>query len=119
MSDDGRSDPFDGPLFEALLSRPISVDRPRGSRHPRFPEVIYPIDYGYLDLRSVDGEGLDVFIGSLPGRSVTGVILCLDLPKQELEPKILISCTTQEIAMVRRFLEEQLHLLVWSSSDAS
>lgn len=115
MDDQSSRDSFQGPLFRELLSRPVRLDRPRGSRHPRFPSVVYPIDYGYIDLKSVDGEGLDVFVGSLPDRAVTGVVLCLDMMKQELEPKVLISCSAEEIATVRRFLEDELHLLIWSS----
>ena len=26
-----------------------TIDRPLGSRHPRYPEMIYPINYGYAD----------------------------------------------------------------------
>ena len=26
----------------------IVIDRPKGSRHPRYPELVYPVDYGYL-----------------------------------------------------------------------
>lgn len=25
------------------------VDRPLGSTHPNFPDMIYPINYGYVD----------------------------------------------------------------------
>ena len=27
----------------------IIIDRPKGSAHPRYPQVIYPLDYGYLE----------------------------------------------------------------------
>ena len=119
MGEKGFNTSFEGPLFRELLSRPVRLDRPKGSRHPRFPSIVYPVDYGYVDLKSVDGEGLDVFVGTLPEHRVTGVILCLDLMKQELEPKVLISCTSEEIGIVRNFLEQELHMLVWSSSDAA
>ena len=39
----------------------IVIDRPRGSAHPRYPDVIYPLDYGYLaGTRAADGDGIDV-----------------------------------------------------------
>ncbi len=34
----------------------LVIDRPAGSRHPRYPEVQYPLDYGYLQ-GSHAGEG--------------------------------------------------------------
>lgn len=27
----------------------IVIDRPKGTAHPRFPDFIYKIDYGYLE----------------------------------------------------------------------
>ncbi|MBE9475248.1 MAG: inorganic pyrophosphatase, partial [Chloroflexi bacterium] len=42
----------------------IVVDRPKGTAHPQFPEMIYPLDYGYLKgTTSTDGGGLDVWVG--------------------------------------------------------
>lgn len=45
----------------AATSRPV-VDHPRGTPHPRYGEVIYPLDYGYLDV-----AGRDVVDGSRRG----------------------------------------------------
>ena len=25
----------------------VIIDRPKGSRHPQFPNIVYPLDYGY------------------------------------------------------------------------
>ena len=39
----------------------IVIDRPKESVHPRFPDFIYRVDYGYLkDTSSMDGAGIDV-----------------------------------------------------------
>lgn len=52
-------------LDELLATSKIVIDRPKGSCHPRFPEIVYQLDYGYLDATtSTDGEGLDVWLGS-------------------------------------------------------
>ena len=42
----------------------IVIDRPKGTAHPRFPDFIYKIDYGYLEnTSSMDQGGIDgVFI---------------------------------------------------------
>lgn len=75
----------------------IIIDRPRGTAHPRFPEFIYPHDYGYLKgTQAVDGGGIDVWVGSLPRQTVTGIICTVDLTKKDAEIKILIGCTPEE-----------------------
>ena len=50
------------PLFWQALDRlftslPLRIDRPKGSSHPKFPEMIYPLDYGYLEgFSAIDGR---------------------------------------------------------------
>ena len=51
--------------FSKLTGTKVSgqVDRPIGSRHPRHPDMIYPINYGYVDgVFASDGEEQDVYI---------------------------------------------------------
>jgi inorganic pyrophosphatase len=38
-------------LDELLATSRLVIDRPKGTRHPRYPEVIFPLDYGYLAAR--------------------------------------------------------------------
>lgn len=44
----------------------IKIDRPLGSRHPRFADLVYPVNYGYIPgVWSEDGEALDgIFVGN-------------------------------------------------------
>lgn len=75
----------------------INVDRPKGSAHPRYPEFLYPLDYGYLEgTTSGDGAGVDVGLGSLPEQQLTAVICTVDLMKREVEMKLLLGCTREE-----------------------
>jgi inorganic pyrophosphatase len=75
----------------------VVVDRPKGSVHPRLPTLIYPLDYGFLSgTSSGDGHGVDVWIGSLKRRRVTGVVCTVDLSKRDAEVKILLNCTRAE-----------------------
>jgi inorganic pyrophosphatase len=75
----------------------VVVDRPKGTAHPRLPSLIYPLDYGYLTgLRSGDGDGVDVWIGSLKRQAITGVICTVDLGKRDTEVKLLLGCTRAE-----------------------
>ncbi len=51
---------------QLVREHPIVIDRPRGSRHPRYPAVVYPLDYGYLDgTTAIDGGGVDCWRGRL------------------------------------------------------
>lgn len=78
----------------------IVIDRPRGSAHPRYPDFIYPVDYGYLkNTASMDGGGIDVWLGTGDG-GVNAVICTVDLLKKDSEIKILIGCTREETAAI-------------------
>lgn len=79
----------------------IIIDRPRGTAHPRYPDFIYPLDYGYLAATSSsDHDGIDLWRGSLPEARVTGVIVTIDLHKRDSEIKILLGCTHDEMLML-------------------
>ena len=83
-------------LDQLITDNKLCVDRPKGSPHPNYPSLVYPLDYGYLEnTRSADGDGLDVWIGSL-NTKVTGIICTLDLQKRDAEIKLLLGCTSHE-----------------------
>lgn len=84
-------------LDTLVATSELVLDRPRGTPHPRYPDFTYPYDYGYLaGTRSGDGQGIDAWIGSLPERSVTGIIYTVDLHKRDAEIKLLLGCTPEE-----------------------
>ena len=78
----------------------IIIDRPKGSRHPKYPNFIYPVDYGYLEnTSSMDGGGIDVWKGT-NGDKIDAVICTVDLLKKDSEIKILIGCSEKEKQLV-------------------
>lgn len=87
-------------LDELVRSSEIVIDRPRGSAHPRYPDLIYRVDYGYLrDTASMDGSGIDVWVGT--GEKKIDAIMCtVDLMKRDSEIKLLIGCTEEEKQIV-------------------
>ena len=100
---------------EMVRTHRIVIDRPGGSAHPRYPDIIYPLDYGFLEGTSaLDGDGVDCWVGSLPGSSLTGVIVTVDGFKQDTELKWLIGCTAQEMnrALATHRSEHQAALLI-------
>ena len=85
----------------------IVVDRPLGSSHPTVPEAIYPVAYGYLKgTVATDGEGIDIWLGSLEPKSITGVVCTLDLRKRDAEVKLLLGCTSGEENQILSFLNQ-------------
>ena len=93
---DGYNEDFWKALDELVSNSEIVIDRPRGSAHPRFPNFIYKVDYGYLkNTSSMDGAGIDVWIGS--GDKKIDAIMCIvDLMKRDSEIIILVGCTEEE-----------------------
>ena len=97
-------------LDELVNSSEIVIDRPKGSAHPKFPNFIYRVDYGYLkDTTSMDGAGIDVWVGS--GNKKIDAIMCIvDLMKRDSEIKILIGCTEEEKMEVYRIHNETQYM---------
>lgn len=80
-----------------LESNEIIIDRPKHSRHPRYPECIYPLDYGYLKgTMSTDGCGVDVWVGSEIDIGINAIVCIADVVKQEVGIKVLLGCTPDE-----------------------
>ncbi len=88
-------------LDELLASSRIVIDRPKGTAHPRFHHMIYPLDYGYLEgTSSMDGGGIDVWRGSDASQKLDAIICTVDLMKRDSEIKLLIGCTEEEKQIV-------------------
>ena len=94
------NDEFWEALDELVSNSQIVIDRPKGTAHPKYPDVIYRVDYGYLkDTASMDGAGIDVWVGT--GEKKIDAIMCtVDLLKRDSEIKILIGCTEEEKKIV-------------------
>ena len=77
-------------LDSLVMDSEIVIDRPKGTVHPKYPDFVYEVDYGYLkDTSSMDGAGIDVWVGSGEKR-VDAVMCTVDCLKRDSEIKILI-----------------------------
>ena len=84
-------------LEQLVNDSEIIIDRPKGSAHPKYPDFIYRIDYGYLkNTSSMDGQGIDVWAGTDKNKRIDAVMCIVDLMKRDSEIKILIGCTEEE-----------------------
>jgi F420 biosynthesis protein FbiB-like protein len=92
-------------LDQLVSESQIEIDRPKGSAHPAFPELIYPLDYGFLrNTTTVDGGGIDLFLGSRPEPLLDALALTVDLAKRDAEIKLLLGCTEAEKQIALDFL---------------
>lgn len=104
---------FDWTAHETLIrENGLSIDRPRHTRHPKFPEIVYPIDYGYINgTEGEDGDEIDVFIGT----AQTGLVAAMrttDHRKGDTEYKLLYNCSPTEVYLVNGFINFAPALMV-------
>ena len=107
-------------MNQLVETNSIIIDRPKGNLHPRYPEAIYPLDYGYLEnTTSSDGTGIDVWIGSIKiaepsegNELLTGILCTFDTLKRDAEIKFLIGCTKEDVEMIQNFHSEMLTLFI-------
>ena len=91
-------------LDELIKSSEIVIDRPKGTAHPRYPDLIFPLDYGYLKgTTGGDGDGIDVWMGTAKNKKLTAIGCTVDMKKKDAEIKLIIGCTDEEIAIIEKF----------------
>ncbi len=93
----------------------IEIDRPIGTPHPKHPEIIYPINYGYIPgVYGGDGEELDVYILGIEERvedEVTAKIVGIVYREDDVEDKLVaapegMEFTAEEIEKIIHFQEQ-------------
>ncbi len=92
-------------LEEFIQLNNITVDRKKGTPHPTFNHMIYPVDYGFIrNTKSMDGSGIDIFIGKEKPRMISGVICTVDRERKDSEIKVVYGCSETEIDIILQFL---------------
>ena len=92
----------------------VTVDRPMGSYHPKYKNLYYPINYGYIDgILAPDGEEQDAYILGVnkPVKEFEGKIIAIIHRLDDEEDKWVvapegISITKEEIMQQVRFQEQ-------------
>lgn len=92
----------------------ITVDRPLGSTHPEHPDIVYPVNYGYLaGVLGGDGEDQDVYLLGVqtPVASYTAKVIGVIHRKNDKEDKLVAApegmvFTEWEIRQAVRFQEQ-------------
>jgi inorganic pyrophosphatase len=90
-------------LDELIESSEMIIDRPKGTRHPRYPDLVFPLDYGYLKgTTGGDGDGIDVWRGTARHRELTAIVVTVDIKKRDAETKLIIGCKPEEIEIIKQ-----------------
>ena len=92
----------------------VTVDRKMGTRHPYFPELVYPVNYGYIrGISAPDGEDQDAYILGInePVNEFTGKVIAIIHRKEDVEEKWVVipreqTLSREEIAEQVKFQEQ-------------
>lgn len=92
----------------------IVIDRPIGSAHPNHPDLIYPINYGYIPgVFSADGEELDVYLLGVdtPVSEYGAKVIAVSHRNNDVEDKLIavpegIEYTAKQIYDAIKFQEK-------------
>ena len=90
------------------------IDRPIGSRHPRYADMIYPINYGYVEgISAGDGHEQDVYVlgTDKPIETFEGKVIAVYHRFNDAENKWIVSLndsdySSEEILQAIHFQEQ-------------
>jgi len=87
----------------------VKVDRPLGSRHPKY-NYIYPLNYGYIPgTIAADGEEIDVYIlgESISLDEYEGSVIGIVHRKNDDEDKLIVSNNTYSLEEIQKLVHFQ------------
>ena len=96
----------------------VTVDRPLGSCHPEHPDMIYPVNYGYIPgVIAPDGEEQDAYILGIhePVETFTGKVIAIIHRFDDVEEKWVVASadmvfTKEQIMEQVAFQEQYFHV---------
>lgn len=79
-------------MYSEIIGKKVHVviDRPLGSRHPRKPDLIYKLNYGYIEnIFAGDGAEQDVYIMGVdkPVETFDGTVIAVFHRTNDVEDK--------------------------------
>lgn len=72
----------------------VIIDRPLGSRHPKYKNIVYGLNYGYVpNILGGDGEEQDAYIigVDLPIEEFDGVVIAIIHRHDDIEEKWVVA----------------------------
>lgn len=92
----------------------VTIDRPLGSRHPNHSDIIYPVNYGYIEgIIAPDGEEQDAYVLGVDRaiKDFTGKVIAVIHRYDDVEEKWVVApdgvnFSDEEIERQVRFQEQ-------------
>lgn len=109
-----------GGFMNRIIGQKIKViiDRPLGSRHPKYQTLIYPVNYGYVEgIIAPDGEEQDCYILGVkePLEIFEGIVIAIIKRFNDVEDKWVVApfgmnFTDEEILEQVKFQEQYFQI---------
>ena len=101
----------------------VTVDRPLGSFHPQYPDLYYPVNYGYIKgVMAPDGEEQDAYILGIsePVTEFTGRVIAIIHRHDDIEEKWVVAPDAmrisadeimQQVSFQEQFFQSEVRML--------
>lgn len=110
------------PDYSDIIGKTVSgkIDRPLGSVHPKHPNIMYGVNYGYVEgVTAADGEDQDIYLMgvSAPVKKFSGKVIAVYHRYNDIEDKWIVSADgrdysdreiMQSIAFQERYFDGEL-----------
>ena len=93
---------FGKKIDSLMLSTNVEISQPKGSHHPKYVNMVYPVDYGFLS----DTDAIKVFKGSIKTSKIDAIMIVGDILKRDLEVKLLLGCNENEVKGILEFINQ-------------
>ncbi len=89
--------------YSSIIGKTVSgtIDRPSGSRHPKHPDMVYPLNYGYIPgITAGDGDEQDVYVFGTDGpiTEFTGKVIAVYHRFNDVEDKWIVSLDGEDVS---------------------
>lgn len=112
------------PDYANILGREVSfvIDRPLGSRHPRSPNILYELNYGFVpDVLGGDGEEQDIYLLGVeePVAEGSAVVIAIIHRLNDAEDKWVVAApglrySAEDIQQLTHFQEQFFQTEIYS-----
>ncbi len=88
----------------------VTVDRPKGSVHPVYQDLIYPLNYGFVEgVMAPDGEWQDAYLMGVdaPVKEFTGCVIAIIKRLDDAEEKWVVA--PPGVTFSKQEIERQTH----------
>ena len=88
----------------------VTVDRPLGSFHPKHKDILYTVNYGYIDgILAADGEYQDAYILGVnePIKEFYGKVIAIIHRFDDVEEKLVVAA--ENVTFTKMQIMEQVN----------